>query len=50
VIGPRKAGMRAAHLWRPERATDVDPPHRADIPRLSTLYEVLDEVGAHGRR
>ena len=46
VVGPRAVGIRAVHLCRPDRADEADRPrHLAlDVPRLSTLYGVLDEV------
>ncbi|MBB5159530.1 HAD family hydrolase [Saccharopolyspora phatthalungensis] len=44
VIGPLAAGIRAVHLWRPERAAEAAPPRRADVPRLSSLYEVIGQI------
>ncbi|MGH3614302.1 MAG: HAD family hydrolase [Pseudonocardia sp.] len=45
VEGPRAIGMRAAHLWRPERAREEDPPLLRDgIWRVSDLPSAVDLV------
>lgn len=44
VLGPLSVGIRPAHLWRVERSGEADPPRRADVPRLSTLHELLKVI------
>ncbi|MER5264062.1 HAD family hydrolase [Actinosynnema sp. NPDC002837] len=46
VLGPRAVGMRAVHLWRPERAArrEVPPPLPPGVWRVSGLSEVVELV------
>ncbi|MFJ9411054.1 HAD family hydrolase [Streptomyces sp. NPDC101393] len=42
VLGPLAAGMRAAHLWRADRAVEgVAPPVPERAARITTLHEVI---------
>lgn len=50
VEGPRRVGMRAAHLWRRERdGEDSPPPLRDGIWRIAGLASVLDLVAQLNR-
>ncbi|MGW1372937.1 HAD family hydrolase [Streptomyces sp. NPDC002446] len=43
VAGPLAAGMRAAHLWRPDRAVEgVAPPVPAGATRIASLSALTD--------
>ena len=47
VVGPRAVGIRAVYLCRPDCVDQPRQPQHLDdldVPRLSTLYGVLDEV------
>ena len=45
VEGPWAIGMRAAHLWRPERVEEeAPPPLRAGIWRVTDLLSIVDLV------
>ncbi|WP_282697121.1 HAD family hydrolase [Streptomyces sp. CC208A] len=50
VLGPLAAGMRAVHLWRPDRAVEgVAPPLPAGAARIAGLPELIGPGGAAGR-
>ncbi|MEV0374405.1 HAD hydrolase-like protein [Streptomyces sp. NPDC050636] len=46
VVGPPAAGMRAVHLWRPDRAvTGVAPPLPPGAARIAGLRELMGLLG-----
>ncbi|MFF3608939.1 HAD family hydrolase [Streptomyces sp. NPDC002463] len=50
VLGPLAAGMRAVHLWRPDRAVDgIAPPLPEGAARIAGLRELIEGDGAAGR-
>ncbi|MFF8375397.1 HAD family hydrolase [Streptomyces sp. NPDC015661] len=50
VLGPLAAGMRAVHLWRPDRAVDgIAPPLPEGAVRIAGLRELTAGGGAGGR-
>lgn len=49
VLGPLTAGMRAVHLWRPDRAVDgVAPPLPEGAARITGLRELIPAVDSGG--
>ncbi|QNP76134.1 HAD family hydrolase [Streptomyces roseirectus] len=50
VLGPLAAGMRAVHLWRPDRAVDgIAPPLPRGAARIAGLRELIGGDGPDGR-
>ncbi|MFI6770499.1 HAD family hydrolase [Streptomyces sp. NPDC050355] len=46
VVGPLAAGMRAVHLWRPDRAvTGIAPPPPPGAARIAGLRELMGLLG-----
>ncbi|MGW1189073.1 HAD family hydrolase [Streptomyces sp. NPDC002559] len=49
VLGPLAAGMRAAHLWRPDRAVEgVAPPLPEGVVRITGLDDLVRAAGPGG--